>query len=61
MIVFQVEGVDPRKAVESLYRDHGVGCVAMGGEFAGIRFSPHVYNSMDEMERLVGIVSRMRA
>jgi selenocysteine lyase/cysteine desulfurase len=44
---------------DALYRDHGIAGAAMGGTFAGVRLCPHIYNTMEEVERVATIVARM--
>jgi selenocysteine lyase/cysteine desulfurase len=53
VVVFAMPNVDARKAFETLYEKHTIGCAAMRGEFTGIRLSPHVYNTMKDVERVV--------
>jgi isopenicillin-N epimerase len=50
VVVFALPGADHQAAYRGVYRSHGVGCAAMGGEFQGIRLSPHVYNTLGEVE-----------
>lgn len=53
VVVFAMPKVDARKAFETLYEKHTIGCAAMRGEFEGIRLSPHIYNTMADVERVV--------
>lgn len=57
VVVFRLPGRDARSAFDALYREHDVACAAMGGDFAGVRLSPHVYNTMDEVDRAVAAVA----
>ncbi|MGD2295289.1 MAG: aminotransferase class V-fold PLP-dependent enzyme [Candidatus Aminicenantes bacterium] len=56
VVVFQVPGLDSRRAMEALYGKHDIGCAAMG---PNIRYSPHFYNSLSEVERAVDAVARL--
>lgn len=53
VVVFGLPGVDHDAAYRGVYRSHHVGCAAMTGEFEGIRLSPHVYNTLWEVETAV--------
>jgi selenocysteine lyase/cysteine desulfurase len=55
VVIFSLPGVDGRGIFEALYRDHNVGCAPTGG----IRFSPHIYNTMDEVERAVDAIAQL--
>ena len=37
---------------QRLYDEHGIAGAPRGGEFPGIRFCPHIYNTMAEVERV---------
>ena len=53
VVIFAFPGVNTRDLYASLYRDYGIACAAMGGEFDGIRLSPHIYNTLEEVDRVV--------
>ena len=55
VVIFEIPGLDSRKALEVLYGQHGIGCAAMG---PNIRFSPHFYNPLSEINRAVDAVAR---
>lgn len=58
VVTFEPEGLDPRRTVEALEAD-GVVATARGGEDRpGIRFSPHFYNSFEDVERGVAAIRR---
>jgi selenocysteine lyase/cysteine desulfurase len=59
VVVFTVEGREPRPIFEELYAEHRIAGAGMGGDFAGVRFSPHLYNTMEEVERAVSAVARI--
>ena len=52
-MIFTVPDVDFRAAFASLYEEHHIGCAVMGGN---LRLCPHIYNTMDEVERVVEVV-----
>ena len=59
LVVFRPATLDPRRLGAALAEKDGVVATVRGGEDRpGIRVSPHLYNTMDEMERLVGVVKR---
>lgn len=56
VVVFDLPGLaDPVAGFRALYREHGVAGAprGRGGAFPGIRLCPHVYNTMDDVERAV--------
>ena len=57
VVVFHIGGVDTREAYGRLYEEHKVAGAGMGGAFQGIRFSPHFYNTMDDVERALEAVA----
>ncbi len=50
VIVFNVPGLDLPGALDKLYKQRGIGCAVFGGDLAGIRMCPHIYNTLEEME-----------
>ena len=53
-------GLDLRRLAAALYEQDGVVCATLGdAERPVLRFSPHLYNSMDEMERTVAAVGHL--
>ncbi len=51
--------LDPRKLGEALYKTDTIGSMIRGGpDRGGLRFSPHIYNSMTEVERAVNALRR---
>ena len=57
VVVFHPPGVDLDSALARLYGEHNVGCAVMRGDFAGIRLSPHIYNTMEQVERAVSAIA----
>jgi selenocysteine lyase/cysteine desulfurase len=54
--VVRFDGADHRKLYEAMYSQYGVACAAIG---AGIRFSPHIYNTSNEVERVTAAVASL--
>ena len=54
--ILEVAG-DRQTVFERLYRNYGIAGAATGG----LRFSPHVYNTMAHIERAVAAVASMRS
>jgi isopenicillin-N epimerase len=56
VLVVAPAGVDVRAAVGRLYEDHKIAVASGGG---GIRLSPHIYNTLDEVDRVVDALAAM--
>jgi len=56
VVVFHIPGLDASKALDALYGKYNVGCAVMG---ANIRYSPHFYNTLDEIDKAVDALSRL--
>ena len=50
VVVFDLPGADRGTVYQGAYESHRLGCASMGGAFAGIRLSPHLYNTMSQVE-----------
>jgi len=57
VVVFEPPVADMRQTYNQLYEQYGIACAAMSGQFNGIRLCPHVYNTFDEVERVVEVVA----
>jgi isopenicillin-N epimerase len=57
VVKFRVKDVPTPQAYDTLWRKHRL-AIAMtaGGESEGLRFSPHIYNSIDEVDQAVAAV-----
>jgi len=55
VVIFHIAGLDTSHVLETLYRKYNVGCAIMG---SNIRFSPHFYNTLDEIDRAVYAVAQ---
>jgi selenocysteine lyase/cysteine desulfurase len=53
--ILEVSG-DRQAVFDRVYREHGIAAAPTGG----LRFSPHVYNTMEHVERAVAAVSALR-
>lgn len=54
VVIFHIPGIDTSQVLEILYRKHLVGCAVMGDN---IRFSPHFYNTLEEIDKAVYAVA----
>lgn len=62
IVVFQPGSLDPRRLGTALLEKEGVVATVRGGQDRpGMRLSPNLYNTMDEMDRVVGAVKRYLA
>jgi len=59
VVVFLIPSRDSRALFEALYRDHAIAGAAMGGAFTGVRLCPHIYNTMEDVERVVDTLGRI--
>lgn len=57
VVVFSIPGATHRDVFQRVYDSHNLGCAAMGGAFDGIRLSPHLYNSLADVETAVNAVA----
>ena len=58
VVTFQPGTLDRTKLVAALYQQHRIGVATGGGSGrAGVRVSPHVYNTTDEIDRLLEILA----
>jgi len=55
--VVEFEGKDSRKIYEALYAGHRIAAAPTGG----VRFCPHIYNTMEEIERTISAVAQVIA
>jgi selenocysteine lyase/cysteine desulfurase len=59
IVTFRPGSLDVPKLAAALYRNDRIGCATRtGSDRPGIRFSPHIYNTMAEVDRAVAAVSR---
>jgi selenocysteine lyase/cysteine desulfurase len=59
VVSFRPAGLDPRRLAAALHEQDGiVGATLGGADRPGLRLSPHLYNSLAEVERTVAAVGR---
>ena len=57
ILVAKPAALEPRRLVSELYQRDKIVCAAAGGTTRpGVRFAPHFYNTMDEIDRTVAAV-----
>ena len=56
VVTFRPGEADIRQLNADLYEQHRIACATRGGDTAGFRFSPHIYNSEQQVEKVVGAV-----
>lgn len=60
VVVFKPGSLEPRRLVSTLYqRERIVSATGGGRERPGVRFAPHFYNTMDEVDRAIMAVKRL--
>ena len=59
VVTFRPGSLDLRKLTTALYEKDRIACATRGGsDRGGLRFSPHFYNTMAEVDRVVAAVGR---
>jgi selenocysteine lyase/cysteine desulfurase len=61
VMVFRVPGADMSAAYQTLYSEHRVGGAGRGGEFDGIRLSPHIYNTLADVDYAIDAIAEVTA
>jgi selenocysteine lyase/cysteine desulfurase len=57
VVKFEIRKMAPKAAYDLLWKRHGMAISqTASGDSKGLRFSPHIYNSMEEMDRAVAAV-----
>ncbi len=59
VVVFTTPQIEARDLYETLYSEHSIAGAAMGGDFTGLRLSPHIYNTLEEVERVIQVVENL--
>ncbi|HEY4611388.1 MAG TPA: aminotransferase class V-fold PLP-dependent enzyme [Bacteroidota bacterium] len=57
VIVVKFEGADNRKIYDTLYSEHHIAVASIGG---GVRFSPHIYNTLEDVDRTLEAMEKAR-
>jgi selenocysteine lyase/cysteine desulfurase len=62
VVKFRLKNVPTARAYDLLWQRHRL-AIAMtpGGDSEGLRFSPHIYNSFEEVDRAVAAVRELRS
>jgi selenocysteine lyase/cysteine desulfurase len=59
VVSFQPGRLDVTRLAAALYRNDRIGCATRGGsDRPGIRFSPHIYNTMADIDRSVAAIAK---
>jgi selenocysteine lyase/cysteine desulfurase len=59
VVSFRPGSLDIPRLAAALYRNDRIGCATRGGaDRPGIRFSPHIYNTMAEVDRAVAAIAK---
>ncbi len=53
VVTFRPGEADIQKMYRALYEKHGIGCAPRGGDKPGLRFSPHIYNSLAQVDQVL--------
>ena len=57
VVKFNLAKLEPKAAYDKLYASHKLAIAqTAAGDAKGLRFSPHVYNTMEEIDRAVAAV-----
>ncbi len=59
VVTFHIDGVDSRRGFQWLYEERKIVCASSGIEQGGIRFSPHIYTSMDGCQQALKAVKEL--
>jgi selenocysteine lyase/cysteine desulfurase len=60
VVVFDPLVTDVSEAFGRLYTEFGVAGAPRGGEFSGIRLCPHIYNTLEDVERAASAVAGLK-
>ncbi len=58
IMTFKPATVDPRRLVTTLYEKEKIACAGSGGGRPGVRFSPHIFNTLEEIDRTIAAVRK---
>jgi len=57
IVIVSFPGIEPKVIAQKLYEDHGIAAASTGG----IRLSPHIYNTMADINRVVDALAKIVA
>ncbi len=60
ILVFNLPDTDSDAAVAKLYKDHRIACAGTHDGFNGIRLSPNIYNTKDELDEVIKVLKKLR-
>ena len=55
IVILNFPGKQPQDIYQKLYDTHGIACAATGG----VRLSPHIYNTLEDMDRIVAALTTL--
>jgi len=58
VVTFKPGAADVPKLYAWLYQTHGIACASRGGATAGLRISPHIYNSFEQVDKVVAAIGQ---
>ncbi len=56
VVIFSIPRIDLSKALNTFYQEYNIGCAVFGGDLGGIRFCPHIYNTREEIDKVIHAV-----
>ena len=60
VIKFRLRNIPTKRAYDTLWERHRIStAMTASGDSAGVRLSPHIYNSMDQIDRAVDAVREL--
>ena len=60
VVKFRLRNVPTKRAYDTLWERHRISiAMTASGDAEGLRFSPHIYNSMDQIDRAVAAVREL--
>ncbi|NJO25767.1 MAG: aminotransferase class V-fold PLP-dependent enzyme [Bacteroidia bacterium] len=57
IVIVNIPGKEPSSIYQKLYEQYGIACAATGG----IRFSPHIYNTMAGIDKIAAALMKLSA
>ena len=61
IVIFNLPNLDTRAASIALYEKAQITCATTGGDFAGLRFAPHIYVTLADVDKAVEAVAKLQA
>ena len=60
VVKFRLRNVPTKRAYDTLWERHRISiAMTASGESEGLRFSPHIYNSIDQIDRALAAVKSL--